>query len=172
MTKRYIIDACNLIFASRKLEETLENQGFQAARAALVGLLEKFVRAEHLEQITVVFDGSEKGAHRPRRTTESYGRIVLIYANPRQDADRAIIELVEDAKRPGEFTVVTNDKFIIKHILGADAHHLTSRDFLRRVTRARKHASDPLRGEDPRKFASGMTSNEIDFWMNYFGIKE
>jgi len=172
MTKRYIIDACNLMFASRKLEETLEQRGFQAARAMLVGMLERFLRAEHIEQITAVFDGSEKGAHRPRRSTEAFGKIVLLYANPRQDADRAIIELVEDAKRPGELTVVTNDKFIIRHIRGAGAHHLSSRDFLRRVTRARQHAADPLRGEDPRKFASGLTANELDFWMAYFGIEE
>src|SRR5437773_1522073 len=96
MTKRYIIDACNLMFASRKLEETLEQHGFQAARAMLVGMLERFLRAEHL----------------------------------------------------------------------------SSRDFLRRVTRVRQHAADPLRGEDPRKFATGMTTNELDFWMKYFGIEE
>lgn len=172
MTKRYIIDACNLMFASHKLEDALEQRGFQTARAMLVGMLERFLRAEGLEQITAVFDGSEKGAHRPRRTTEALGKIVLIYANPRQDADRAIIEMVEDAKRPGEFTVVTGDKFVIKHVLGAGAHHLTSRDFLRKMSRANRRAADPLRGEDPRKFAATMTQNEIDYWMQIFGIED
>jgi predicted RNA-binding protein with PIN domain len=169
---RYLLDACNLIFASHKLEETLERHGFQPARAMLVGMLERFVRAEGLEQAIAVFDGSEKGAHRPRRSTEAHGKVVLIYASPRIDADRAIIEMVEDAKRPGEFTVVTNDKFIIKHVLGAGAHHVTCRDFLRRMSRAKKKAADPLGGEDPRKFSTGLTANEIDFWMKYFGLEE
>src|SRR5260370_31975902 len=110
---RYLVVACTLIFASHKLEETLEQHGFQPARAMLVGMLERFVRASGIEQAIAVFDGSEKGAHRPRRTTEAYGKVVLIYANPRSDADRAIIEMVEDAQRPGELTVVTSDKFII-----------------------------------------------------------
>lgn len=172
MTKHYIIDACNLIFASHKLEETLEKQGFQPARTLLVSMLERFVRSEGLEQLTAVFDGSEKGAHRPRRQTEAYGKIVLLYANPRLDADRAIIELVEDAKSPGEFTVVTADKFIIKHVRGAGAHHMTSREFLRQMGRSARRAADPLSGEDPRKFADTLTPNEVDFWMDYFGIDE
>lgn len=169
---RYVIDACNLMFASHKLEEALEQRGFQAARAMLVGMLERFVRAQGLEQAIAVFDGSEKGAHRPRRSTEAHGKVVLIYANPRSDADRAIIELIEDAQRPGEFTVVTNDKFIIKHVLGAGAHHVTCRDFMRQMSRARQHAADPLKGEDPRKFSTGLTQNEVEFWMKYFGLEE
>lgn len=170
---RYIVDACNLIFASHKLEETLENHGFQSARAMLVGMLERFVRAEGLEQATAVFDGSEKGAHRPRRSTEAFGKVLMIYANPRSDADRAIIEMVEDAQRPGEITVVTSDKFIIKHIRGASAHHVSCRDFLRQMGRATRRAADPLRGEDPRKFTmGGMTPNEVEYWMDYFGIDE
>ncbi len=169
---RYIVDACNLMFASQKLEETLENHGFQSARALLVGMLERFVRAQGLEQAIAVFDGSEKGAHRPRRASEACGKVLMIYANPRSDADRAIIEMVEDAQRPGELTVVTNDKFIIKHILGAGAHHVTCRDFMRQMGRASRKAADPLRGEDPRKFTLGLTPNEVDYWMEYFGIDE
>ena len=172
MTKHYIIDACNLIFASNKLEAILDKRGFQAARAMLVGMLERFVRAAELERITAVFDGSEKGAHRPRREVEAFGKVILIYANPRLDADRAIIELVEDAKRPGELTVVSSDKFIIKHVKGAGAHQLSSRDFLRQMGRANAGAADPLKGEDPRKFETGLTPNEVDFWMAYFGILE
>ena len=172
MVMRYIVDACNLIFASHKLEETLENRGFQPARAMLVGMLERFVRAAGIRQAVAVFDGSEKGAHRPRRSTEAHGKVVLIYANPRSDADRAIIEMVEDAKRPGEITVVTGDKFIIKHVRGAGAHHVSCRDFMRQMSRANKHAADPLRGEDPRKFTTGLTPNEVDFWLEYFGIEE
>ena len=169
---RYIVDACNLMFASHKLEETLENHGFQSARTLLVGMLERFVRAQGLEQAIAVFDGSEKGAHRPRRASEACGKVLMIYANPRSDADRAIIEMVEDAQRPGELTVVTNDKFIIKHILGAGAHHVTCRDFMRQMSHAKKKAADPLRGEDPRKFSLGLTPNEVDYWMEYFGIDE
>src|SRR5437763_4672 len=108
---RYVIDACNLIYAHPPLEETLERHGFQPARAMLVRLLSRFAHAENLDEIVAVFDGSEKGAHRPRRQNEAAGKVVLIYADPRTNADQYIIELVEEAKRPGEITVVSNDKF-------------------------------------------------------------
>lgn len=168
----YIIDACNLIFASHKLEESLEKRGFQQTRAMLVGMLDRFVRAEGHEKIIAVFDGSEKGAHRPRRQVEAFGKVELIYANPRLDADRAIIEMVEDAARPGEITVVTSDKFIIKHILGARAHHIGARSFLKQMSHTHRRAADPLKGEDPVKYTSTLSPNEIDYWMKIFGIKD
>ena len=169
---RYVIDACNLIFASTPLEEALDRRGFPAARSLVVGLLGRFAREHGAEQMIAVFDGSEKGAHRPRREVEELGKVVLIYSNPRSDADRAIIEMVENAERPGEITVVTDDKFIIRNILGSGAKHVSSRGFLRSAKQARRRAADPMQGEDPRKYASGLTSTEIDFWMQYFDIKE
>ena len=167
----YVIDACNLIFRDRKLEETLEQQGFQTARALLVSMLTRFAHAEGVNEITAVFDGSEKGAHRPRRHKEAAGKVTLIYADPRSDADRYIIEMVEDSKRPGEMTVVTSDKFIIRHVQRAQSHHIGCRDFLRRMRESTVRARDPLHGEDPRKF-KGLTPTEIDDWMRYFGFKD
>ena len=168
---RYVIDACNLIFCDRKLEETLENSGFQAARALLVALLAKYARIEDIEQMIAVFDGSEKAAHRPRRHSESEGRVLLVYADPRTDADRFIIEMVEDTKRPGEITVVSGDKFIIRHVQRAGAHHLSCRDFLRKTRHAIRQSADPLKGEDPRKFHGTLSPREVDEWMAYFGFK-
>src|SRR6185295_8717794 len=95
---RYVIDACNLIYAHPPLEETLERHGFQPARAMLVRLLSSFAHAEKLDEVVAVFDGSEKGAHHPRQKREAAGKVLLIYANPRASADQHIIELVEDAK--------------------------------------------------------------------------
>lgn len=167
---RYVIDACNLIFRDRRLEETLEKHGFPAVRQALVNLLTKFARAEHIRQIICVFDGSEKAAHRPRRAEEAHGRIILVYADPRTDADRYIIELVEDARRPGEITVVSSDKFVVRNVQKARGHTLGCRDFLRQMHGAFRRAADPLGGEDPRKYAGGgMTEREMDDWIKWMG---
>ena len=167
---RYVIDACNLIFSDRKLEETLENRGFQAARELLTGMLARFASSENLDEVVAVFDGSEKGAHRPRRHREAEGRVILIYADPRTDADRFIIEYVEEAKSPGEITVVSSDKFIIREVRRFQCHHEGSRDFLRKMRRARARAADPLGGEDPRKFHGTLSPREVDEWMRYFGF--
>ncbi|MCY3022936.1 MAG: NYN domain-containing protein [Planctomycetota bacterium] len=165
---KYVIDACNLIFGERRLEETLEREGFQAAKALLVGMLSRFARAERLEEIVAVFDGSEKAAHRPRMQREALGTVVLIYADPRENADRCIIELVENARRPGEITVVSNDKFITREVRRAQGHQIGCRDFLRRMRMAIKRAADPLGGEDPRKFGTGLTAREIEEWTKWF----
>jgi len=169
---RYVIDACNLIFKDRRLEETLENQGFPAAKDLLVSMLSRFAHAAGLEEITAVFDGSEKAAHHPRRHREAAGKVILIFADPRTDADRYIIEMVEDAKRPGEITVVSSDKFIIRNVARASGHHIGSRDFLRQMRKAIQHAADPLKGEDPRKFGGTLSPREVEEWMNYFGFKD
>jgi len=169
---KYIIDACNVMFCDRRLEETLDTHGFQAARVMLVSMLARFAVAEGLDEIVAVFDGSEKAAHRPRTQREAAGKIVLVYALSPENADRMIIEMVDGAARPGEITVVSSDKFIIRNVAGSGAHHVGARDFLRRMRRARLRAADPLRGEDPRKYAAGpMTDREVEEWMRYFGFK-
>lgn len=165
---RYVIDACNLIFKDRRLEETLDERGFAAARSLLVDMLGRFARVERLEEITAVFDGSEKAAHRPRVQREALGKVVLIYADPREEADQCIVDLVEGAKRPGEMTVVTSDKFLTLQIRRARARHLACRDFLRRMRQAVKRAADPLLGEDPRKYRGALTSRELDEWTQWF----
>ena len=168
---RYIIDACNLMFHDRRMEETLERQGFQAAQTLLISVLSRFAQDAQLKEIVAVFDGSEKGAHLPRQKKESSGKILLIYANPRSDADRVIIEMAEDARRPGEITVVSGDKFIIRNVQRAGAHVLGCGAFLRRVKQANKQAADPFDGEDPRKF-NGMSPREVEEWAKYFGFEE
>ena len=168
---KYVVDACNLIFMHNPLEETLDRHGFQSARAMLVRMLSTFAHNADLDEVTAVFDGSEKGAHRPRRQREAAGKVVLIYADPRTDADNFIIEMVEDAPRPGEFTVVSNDKFIIRHVQRAGGHTLSCGSFLKKLRSSAQRAADPLKGEDPRKY-NGLSPREIEEWAKIFGLDE
>jgi predicted RNA-binding protein with PIN domain len=168
---RYVLDACNLIFQDRELEEALDEHGFPAVRELLVRRLARYAHAERLQEITAVFDGSEKAAHRPREERCAGEKVLLIYATPREKADLAIIELVENCPRPGELTVVTNDRFIIRQVRGAGAHQISCREFLRRMRASIRRAADPLRGEDPRKF-QGLSPREVEEWAKEFGVTE
>ena len=168
---RYVIDACNLIFAHEPLEDTLDKHGFQSAREMLVAILGRFAHSERLDDLVAVFDGSEKGAHRPRQQREAAGKVLLIYASPRANADQAIIEMVEDAQRPGEITVVTGDKFIINCVRRAGAHTLSCRAFMRKTYASAQRAADPLDGEDPRKY-TGLTEREIKEWAKIMGLRD
>jgi len=166
---KYVIDACNLMFMHSPLEDALDRDGFPAARALLVRMLTRFAYSENLDEVVAVFDGSEKAAHHPRRQREASGRVILIYADPRTDADNFIIELVEDAQRPGEITVVSNDKFIVRHAQRAGGHVLSCGGFLRKMKRSAEHAADPLDGEDPQKY-NGLSQREVEEWAKIFGI--
>ena len=165
---RYVIDACNLIFRDRRLDDTLERHGFRAARTMLAEMLMRFARAERLEEIVAVFDGSEKAEHRPRMQREALGKVVFIYADPREEADKCIVDLVESAPRPGQITVVSSDKALVRQVQQAQGHHLSCRDFLRHMKEALKRAADPLRGEDPRKFSGPLTQREVEEWSKWF----
>ena len=169
VTMRYVLDACNLIFQDSVLEETLDVHGFPAVRALLVSILTRFAHAEQLPEIVAVFDGSEKAAHRPRQELCGAGKVRLVFADPREEADQAIIERVAGARQPGELTVVTNDRFIIREVRGAGGHTLSCREFLRRIRRSARRAADPLRGEDPRKYR-GLSPREVEEWMKVFGF--
>jgi predicted RNA-binding protein with PIN domain len=166
---KYVLDACNLIFHDRVLEETLDARGFPAVRTLFVSILSRFAHAERLDEIVAVFDGSEKAAHRPRNELSADGKIRMIYANPRDQADLEIIELVQGARQRGHITVVTNDKFILREVKSAGARTLGSGAFLKRIRRSVKRAQDPLRGEDPRKY-HGISPREVDEWMKVFGF--
>ena len=64
---RYVIDACNLIFRDRRLEETLENRGFPAAKELLVSMLSRFAHAEGLDEVIAVSRQARKATvHAPR----------------------------------------------------------------------------------------------------------
>jgi predicted RNA-binding protein with PIN domain len=165
---KYVIDACNLIFSERRLEETLERHGFPTTRNLLAGILGRFARAAGLEEIVAVFDGSEKAMHRPRIQREELGKVVLVYADPREKADQYIIDLVRNAPQPGEITVVSNDKFVVREVQRASGHTLSCLEFQRHMRAVQQRAADPLGGEDPRKFAGPLTSREVDEWLKWF----
>jgi predicted RNA-binding protein with PIN domain len=167
--KKYVIDACNLIFTDPTLFETYDNHGFQQARELLVSMLSRFAHIEGLDEIIAVFDGSEKSSQYPHRHRMALGKVAMLYTSPRTDADHCIIEMIEDSKRPGEFTVVSNDNFVIRHVQKAGGHTMGCGNFMRQFKRRAQHARDPLRGEDPRKF-HGLSAREVEEWSKYFGL--
>lgn len=170
---RYVVDAYNLIFKDDKLHDTFDARGFVAVKEMLVEIMSRFARSGGVDEVILVFDGSQKAAHRPRTEREASGRVVILYSDPRSEADHLIIQLIEDATQPGGYTVITSDKFIIRHVLRAQGKHQGCRDFLREMRRSMLKAADPLGGEDPRKFSNGaLTPREMEEWMEYFGFKE
>ena len=109
--------------------------------------------------------------HRPRAEVCGQGHVRLIFANPRDQADQEIIDMVHGSRQPGSITVVTNDKFILREIKSAGGKSQGCGPFLKRIRRSVRRANDPLRGEDPRKY-HGISAREVDEWMEIFGFQD
>lgn len=173
-TVRYIIDAFNLVHKHDALYEALDGRGFPAVKESLVRMLARFAELEGGE-ITAVFDGSPKagGGMRHERGGDFVGasKVELVFADPGHGADRTILDIVDSHKRPGELTIVSDDKFVANNAKRAGAHTLGCKAFLKKLLAGERAAADPLRGEDPRKYR-GLTDREVGEWMAYFGFRE
>ena len=168
---RYIVDAFNVIFKDRALEELLDRQGIPAVRDSFCRILDQYAQRQGIRDIVAVFDGGEKGAHRPRTQPFPGGRVISVFSDPYDKADRYIIDLVNAAENAGAITVVSSDKFVIKNVRASGANSISSRDFWRTMRAVEHNSRDPLKGEDPRKY-KGLPDSELDEWMDIFGFKK
>jgi len=108
-----IIDAYNVIYAMPELEELL-NESLEAARIGLVRMLIELKEGRgDIERITVVFDGREE--HADEEASVAPG-IMAVYTHTHKEADRKIIEIIEDSPNPAEITVISNDNYLYNNV--------------------------------------------------------
>lgn len=167
----YILDAFNFIFQDEELEECLEERGFRPASDSLVARLIPWVRRERPQSVLLVFDGSEKGAHRPRAQRTAEERIVLFFTDPGITADRVMDEMLHRAPRPGSVIAISDDKFISRAARAAGVKCLSCKAFQRVISPAPQRAGPDRAAEDPRKY-TGLSPREVDEWMKFFGFEE
>ncbi|MCW8130451.1 MAG: NYN domain-containing protein [Planctomycetota bacterium] len=172
---RYVIDAFNLVHKDDGLYELLDARGFPPLKEKLLRMLAEFAEREKGAGIVAVFDGSPKAGGGLRRERGSgfvgASRIEMVFADPDHKADRTILDLIDATKRPGEITVVSDDKFVSGSAKSAGARTMSCREFLTRMRAAERRANAVGEGEDPRKFR-GLTEREVGEWMDYFGFKD
>lgn len=102
-----IVDGYNIVHAWPELARTLQRDGLEAARAALVSALGEYAAATHCE-VTVVFD-----SNRGRGSTEQVDGVEVRFASKSASADHVIERLIYQATRRGEgaeITVATSDR--------------------------------------------------------------
>jgi len=171
----FVIDAFNLIYAHEPLLDTLDARGFPAVRDTLVRVLAAHMVHAERDRVVLVFDGSPKagGGMRHERASGFVGasKIELIFSDPDLKADRTILDLVEAAKRPGEITVVSDDKFVTRGVKSAQGRTLGCRAFLKLIHLSDRRRQPSKHPEDPRKYR-GLAASEIQEWMDYFGFKD
>ena len=108
----YIIDGNILLGTVKSL--SLDAPG---ARENLTSIISRY-RSKKGNEITIVYDGPPPSG---MKNNLHLGKLKVIYAGPKSDADSVIKRIVKDAKNPKSYIVVTTDKAVFSYCKWAGA---------------------------------------------------
>lgn len=152
---RYLIDGHNLIgkMPGMSLHDMDDEQ-------QLIGMLQSFYQVRR-KPIEVYFDRAPAGYAGMR----SYGTVTAHFVRQGKTADDAIRDrLREMGVQAKEAIVVTSDRQVQVNAHAAHAQVVSSEEFAREVL-----ASQEQRRAPGKAGGNGMTSDEIDEWLELFG---
>ena len=151
-----IIDGYNFILRTRHVDQQNAN-ALENARNELLSKLSSYKGSKQVK-ITVVFDGQ---AEYFSQQTSSASGINVVFSKPPQNADRVIVNMIENAQHPANITVVSSDNFIRTSAGHLGCQILSSAEFAEKLDQ--KQAIDYS-----EKYSNNMSQSELDEWMNIF----
>jgi predicted RNA-binding protein with PIN domain len=154
----YLIDGNNLLGTVKSLD--LNAPG---ARESLTTLLSRY-RSAKGNAITVVYDGPPPAG---MRDDIHMGKLRVIYAGPKSDADSVIKRIVREAKNPKSYIVVSTDKQVFSYCKWAGAEAIKCDIFFNDMQKV--FAQLPDSKSAPK---NKLSENEVDDWLDYFGMEE
>ena len=152
----YLIDGNNLIGAIQIIDIR-----DQKAREKLSQLLSRYQKAKG-NTVFVVYDGPP-----PEGSPNELhmGRLRIIYAGPKSDADSRIKSIIREVSSPDQWIVVSSDKQVYSYCQWAGAKVMRVIPFYQDVKQTLESAGEELRDQIVR-------SDDVDDWLLYFGIEE
>lgn len=157
--QKLIVDGYNVVHADSRLSR-LARSDLEAARRELIRRLSRYLESKNV-LLTVVFDGHGGITD---VEVEIPGRLQVMYSPSEQTADELILEILEAAANPREYVVVTSDMADIgRSARSIGASILKSPEFLARI--------EP-RGPKRRNDRSGVTEDDVDYWIRRFGASD
>lgn len=130
-----------------------------AARLQLLQELAEFARQKKA-RLTVVFDGVPEINI---ADGSSYRGVKVFYARAGSDADRRILELVEQERNRKALTVVTSDLQLLNQVRAYGVRVVRSGEFRQRLAQL---PTDPVAQE------LRVRREELAEWMRYFGVDD
>jgi len=128
----YVLDGYNIIKSGP--DRLLAEGSLQRKREFLLGLLLEFLNSSgELKNITVVFDGPESSPYLSGSSSCSFTGGIKVCFSEGKTADERIEELVLASPKPGDITVVTNDKGIRRLLGGSGAKFMDVEGFARKL---------------------------------------
>jgi predicted RNA-binding protein with PIN domain len=151
----YLIDGHNLL-AKMATIEIGETNG----EAELVLLLRRWTAGRRNRKVSIVFDGGlPGGAHRGLSTNP----VKVIFAPKDRTADDLLIAQIRKMHNPSEFTIVTDDRAVIKEGQARKAVLLSSVTFARTLDDIDSKDDGRDSADDPP-----LNDADIDEWLKLF----
>ena len=161
-----IVDGYNVIFSEHHWLPKYESRECERFREDLLNRIEVYHNLTD-EDITVVFDGGEAGAHLARR--QHHGGLIVIFSDPDSDADEEIKGLVRKSTNARDTHVVSDDNDIVRYVKRFRVRIWSTEEFLDKMEHAEdRRGEEEARSEPPYKF-EGPAKHEVDDWVSEFG---
>jgi len=165
----YLVDGYNFIFNDPDLALLIRDKGAAAARDGLVALVAAF-NARGRKKATLVFDGAPSASIYPR--VQRISGVEVIFSTHPEDADAALVELVQASRHRREITVVTDDNTIKRGARELKAAVMGCDEFAKTLEKKFREAARRKNNTPPREKLDGPPAREVSRWLEIFGFKE
>lgn len=129
---RLIIDGYSLIHRDPELKRVIA-VNLQKAREQLIEKVARTMTAM-ASRVTIVFDGQGAGSG-----ADGIGAVEVLYSSAGQTADSLIERLVHQARVPGSWLVVTNDRRERETVMAAGVQTMSCAVFIEECARMQRH---------------------------------
>jgi predicted RNA-binding protein with PIN domain len=169
---RFLVDGYNLLWVFPPLRRQMIARNSAAARKGLVGLLAGLVRSGAVKgPLSIVFDGRAQ----PGSSALSVPGVVEVRFAPHPaTADSLIVEIVQTADAPGEYTVVSSDREVQTKARRLGAAVLGAKSFIDRYVpeRTPRRRAPPEDDKGAEKPSAALGAFEVDAWLQEFGLAD
>ena len=163
---RLVIDGYNVIFTETHRPLPKGPRELEQMRNDLLRRLEEY-RVVAGEEVTVVFDGGEEGAHLAR--FQHFGGLEVIFSDPRSDADEEIKTYLRESSAARDMRVVTDDRPLAQSAKRLGARVAGTAWLIEHMEHVRTRRGNEQREAEPAAKFGGPAPSEIDRWTEEFG---
>ncbi len=118
-------------------------------------------------KVTIVFDGNPPPDL--ARGQKRVGPTLLVFTGSGASADEYIRQRVCESSAPKLLVVVSNDREIKKYAKRRKCKLISSEDFWWMIAKSLTKNRKPA---EPKQKRTGISSEDLGYWLDYFGIED
>ncbi len=158
-----IIDGYNLLHhAQRCYTDSQQHLG----PGQLCMILSRWAQQHRARNLMVVFDGyppANSGLQ-----ARQFDRMEIVFSKSARTADQVIADYVKSSSSPRRLIVISSDRQVQQSASRRRCKFSGSDQFWLRLC---KDLSKPSAPREPSEKRTGLTGQDIDYWLKQFGIK-